>query len=295
MAHKRRCLLALSAQQWHPHLVEGFSLTDEWTCPFCDRTQLKLTNFHSRFYQLDVGKTVHGLLGLHVAALRCLNPNCNELTLSASLIPGDHNPRGAFQAKSSQKPVSQWTLRPESTSKAQPDCIPAPIREDYFEACLIRDKSPKASATLARRCLQGMIRDFCGISKRRLLDEIVELRKRVEEGTAPKGVEAETVEAIDHVRGIGNIGAHMESDINLIVEVDPGEAQALIELIEMLFEEWYVARQARQEKLDRVRLISQEKRNATHGGNPPATDTAELRTKRMPDDTNAKGNSDQDA
>jgi hypothetical protein len=33
------------------------------------------------------------------------------------------------------------------------------------------------------------------------------------------------VDAIDHVRKIGNIGAHMEADINVIVEVEPKEAQ----------------------------------------------------------------------
>ena len=51
-----------------------------------------------------------------------------------------------------------------------------------------------------------MIRDFCNISKPRLIEEIKELRTRVQDGKAPLGVQADTVEAIDHVRGIGNIG-----------------------------------------------------------------------------------------
>jgi hypothetical protein len=82
-----------------------------------------------------------------------------------------------------------------------------------------------------------MIRDFCKISKHRLIDEIKELRKRVNEDQAPLGVQPDTVDAIDHVRKIGNIGAHMETDINVIVDVDPNEAQVLIELAELLFEE----------------------------------------------------------
>lgn len=57
----------------------------------------------------------------------------------------------------------------------------------------------------------------------------------------------------------------MEKDINLIVEVDPGEAQALIELIEMLFEEWYVARHTRQEKLDKIRVVAAEKQAVIAG------------------------------
>jgi len=111
-----------------------------------------------------------------------------------------------------------------------------------------------------------MIRDFCGISKSRLVDEINTLRKQVEDGSAPRGVEPETVEAIDAIRGVGNIGAHMESDISLIVDVEPGEAQALIELIEMLFEEWYVARHVREEKLARVKTIAAEKAAAIQAG-----------------------------
>ena len=55
-----------------------------------------------------------------------------------------------------------------------------------------------------------------------------------------------TWDAIDAVRKIGNIGAHMEKDINIIVDVDPDEAQLLIELIEILVKEWYIAKHQRE-------------------------------------------------
>jgi hypothetical protein len=130
---------------------------------------------------------------------------------------------------------------------------------DYHEACLIRDLSPKAAATLIRRCLQGMIREFAGISKATLYAEIAALRQAVDEGTADRSISPESVDAIDHVRGIGNIGAHMEKDINLIVDVEPGEAQTLIELVELLFEEWYVARHVRTERLERIATMARTK------------------------------------
>ena len=41
---------------------------------------------------------------------------------------------------------------------------------------------------------------------------------------------------------IGNIGAHMENDINTIVDIDPDEANKLIKLIELLIEQWYINR-----------------------------------------------------
>jgi hypothetical protein len=105
---------------------------------------------------------------------------------------------------------------------------------------MIRDLSPKASATLSRRCLQGMIRDFWGIKKARLTDEIEAIEDKVD---------ADTWAAIDAVRTVGNIGAHMEKDINVIVDVDPHEAQLLIGMIEMLIKDWYVMRQERKERL----------------------------------------------
>ena len=73
-----------------------------------------------------------------------------------------------------------------------------------------------------------MIRDFCKIAKKQLFDEIDELKALSDAGNAPKGVASETIDAMHHVRSIGNIGAHMEKDINVIVDVDAGEAQALI-------------------------------------------------------------------
>ncbi|WP_246409402.1 DUF4145 domain-containing protein [Kaistia hirudinis] len=129
--------------------------------------------------------------------------------------------------------------------------------------------SPKASATLARRCLQGMIRDFAGISKSRLIDEIKELKRMANEDRAPKGVSIDAIEAIDAVRQIGNIGAHMEADINIIVEVDPKEAEELIGLIELLFEEWYVARAAREQRFARLKGIADEKAALKAAGKSP--------------------------
>jgi hypothetical protein len=72
-------------------------------------------------------------------------------------------------------------------------------------------------------------------------------------------VEPEHMAAIDAVPRVGNIGAHMEKDIDLIIEVDPGEAQDLIGLIEMLFDAWYVARSKRQDRLAAIVKIAEGK------------------------------------
>ena len=128
------------------------------------------------------------------------------------------------------------------------------IREDYEEACLIQDRSPKASATLARRCLQGMIRDFWEIKgERTLYHEIDAIKDKVP---------AAQWRAIDAVRQIGNIGAHMERDVNLIVDVEPEEAGELLQLIELLIEKWYISRHDEEELYKRVTELALAKKEA---------------------------------
>jgi hypothetical protein len=51
----------------------------------------------------------------------------------------------------------------------------------------------------------------------------------------------------------------MESDINVIVDVDPNEAQVLLELIETVIEETYVRRAERTARLEKVKAIAAEK------------------------------------
>ena len=196
---------------------------------------------------------IHPIVG--ISAIVCANSECRELTLNAML--GNSN---SSRDDVVEGPYKTWTLLPPSSARPQPDYIPKAIRDDYYEACTIRELSPKASATVIRRCLQGMIRDFCGISKERLVDEINELRDQVHIGKAPPGVQPDTLAAIDQVREIGNIGAHMEADTNVIVDVDPEEAQILIDLVELLFEDWYVARNDRMKHLAKIQAIAEEKK-----------------------------------
>ncbi|MCJ2125101.1 DUF4145 domain-containing protein [Methylobacterium sp. J-077] len=229
----------------------------QWTCEFCNRSQVATTeNAKLTHRLLDVGKSLYGKLYVGSYLIRCLGSECNQVTYGTSIFQANIDHNGNFRLGSE---LAFWQLLPESSAKFQPDYIPKPLRDDYLEACRIKNLSPKASATLSRRCLQGMIRDFCNISRGRLIDEIKALRKAIDEGAAPAGVTSETVDAIDSVREVGNIGAHMEKDINVIVDVDPDEAQILIELIELLFEDWYVARNARQQRLAKVTALSAAK------------------------------------
>jgi hypothetical protein len=176
----------------------------------------------------------------------CPNPECNKFVLTVFLYDALSTHGNLRQGQL----LEQWNLIPFSDAKAFPDYIPQAILEDYAEACAIKDLSPKASATLARRCLQGMIRDFWSVKKPNLQDEIEAIQDRVD---------PLTWKSIDAVRKIGNVGAHMEKDINLIVDVEPDEARLLIQLIELLISEWYINRFEREQRLQEIVQVSQTK------------------------------------
>ena len=144
---------------------------------------------------------------------------------------------------------------PPYTGMVLPDYIPEAIRTDYLEACSILDKSPRAAATLARRCLQGMIRDFWGVHDRSLAKEMERIQDKIP---------ADLHEALKNLRELGNIGAHMETDVNLIVDIDPGEAQKLIKLLKVLFKDWYIARHDREELYNDILAINQDKQEQRH-------------------------------
>ncbi len=229
-----------------------------WTCPYCNRDQAVTEEQFSRESgYIHNADSVHEHIGYHVVSIRCANDQCKKLQLWFDLCKARKNQHGSYVA--GHNIIRHWPLLPESSAKPQPDYIPKPIVEDYTEACRICALSPKASATLSRRCLQGMIRDFCGISGASLFAEIDALREAVNQGDGIRHVNQDTVEAIDHVRKIGKYGAHMEKDVNLVINVEPHEAQKLIELIELLFNEWYVQRENRKQGLAAIKRISEEK------------------------------------
>ncbi|RJQ37854.1 DUF4145 domain-containing protein [Candidatus Microgenomates bacterium] len=226
-----------------------------WTCPFCDRDSTlgsqDYDDFSSglRIENSDGGKKV--FQGLFIV---CPNPKCKKITLTASLHVARQSGYDLFPGEKTHT----WSLIPNSKAKPFPSYIPSAIIKDYNEACLVRDLSPKSSATLARRCLQGMISDYHGIKKRNLNKAINAVKTKVD---------PLTWKAIDGVRSIGNIGAHMEKDINLIVDVEPEEADELIKLIEILINDWYINRYEREESLKAVIGTADEKKQARKGNN----------------------------
>lgn len=215
-----------------------------WKCPFCNSScTITSSNYSNQIHQFSLNNKYNGHLGLKTFVIVCPNLECKEISVKASL----HKDIGTSNYNYDSPAQNKWNLLPQSSSKTYPTTIiPHVILTDYEEACLIKDLSPKASATLARRCLQGMIRDFWKVKEKNLFEEIKAIEGKIE---------PEVWEAIDSIRSLGNIGAHMEKDINIIVDVEPDEAQLLINLLEMLFDEWYIASHERKQRLNKIKEL----------------------------------------
>lgn len=202
-----------------------------YKCPFCEhfmaldnQTQrVSYMNFQGQWYPHTGMVRDEEDQYFRIVQYRC--PNCKEISI-------------VFIGESGKVAGRTVNIYPQSVFITFPEYVPEAIRKDYEEACSILELSSKASATLSRRCLQGMIRDFWGIQKSRLVDEINALKDKVP---------ADQWRVIDGLRQLGNIGAHMEKDINVIVEIDPEEAQKLIKLVELLIRDWYINRHEQQQ------------------------------------------------
>ncbi|MCY4445418.1 MAG: DUF4145 domain-containing protein [Rhodobacteraceae bacterium] len=247
----------------------------KWKCNCCDHSQIAVRN-HTEFwnsFEIKCYNSKYGNIKGEVKTLVCANEECNDVSVEVSLENKDLviiPPLNSVVSRSSKSTLNRkWSLFSNRSFKLQPNYIPNSIVKNYQESCLICELSPNASATLSRRCLQGMIRDFCKISGKTLHDEIQQLREKVAKGDGPSGVGLDSINAIDSVREIGNIGAHMQKDVNLILDVEPDIAKSLIKLIELLFNEWYVASHDRKEFLRNLELTNAKMKKKKQQANSP--------------------------
>lgn len=219
-------------------MIEIDFMNKTYVCPFCGHAQAfdnSYTRQNNGFYADDyMVPPEFSESSFSVYTLRCNNVACRRIAVTAiNRISG-----------------KQIDLVPQVVMRCYPDYIPEQIRRDYTEANLILEASPKAAATLLRRCLQGMIRDFWNTKKENLFAEITAIKDKV---TPPQW------KALDGLRKIGNIGAHMEQDVNLIIDIDADEAKKLLRLIEMLLEKWYIARHDEEALCVDISAIADEK------------------------------------
>jgi hypothetical protein len=119
-----------------------------------------------------------------------------------------------------------------------PPEVPVQIASDYVEACNVLPISAKASAAISRRCLQNMLH-AAGYKAKDLAKEIDLL---LDEPNPKRALPHRLRETVDAIRNFGNFSAHPINDKTTlqVIDVEPEEAEWCLEVIEELFEHFYV-------------------------------------------------------
>ena len=127
------------------------------------------------------------------------------------------------------------TVYPKGTARPVPVEVEDEFANDFREACLVIGDSEKASAALSRRCLQNLLHEKAKTTAKDLAPQIQEV---LDSGKLPSHLG----NAIDGVRGIGNFAAHpiKSTSTGEVIEVEPGEAEWLLDTLEGLFDFYFV-------------------------------------------------------
>jgi hypothetical protein len=187
-----------------------------FTTPFF-RTQISSVGQNSFSAKNLAGETATW----RVDAMEC--PNCHKATLYLAEL--------VFPNKTKRTMIfPRNTVRP-----APPVEVPTHLAEDYTEASLVVDDSPKASAALSRRCLQALLRDQ-GFNQK-------DLAPAIDAILAAKILPASLALSIDAIRNVGNFAAHPMKDTNSgeILPVEDHEAEWTLDVLDGLFEFYYIA------------------------------------------------------
>ena len=154
--------------------------------------------------------------GWHASAMTC--PACDNVIVRI------------WEIDATMEIERDLIVYPQFGARYIPLEVENPYRSDFLEACAVLNISPKASAALSRRCLQALLKDQ-GFGAKDLATQIDDV---IDANILPRHLR----EAIDAIRNIGNFAAHpLKSQASgEIVDVEPGEAEWTLDVLEGLFD-----------------------------------------------------------
>ncbi len=238
-------------------------MANEWQCQFCNLRCELPEDVVQRSGTTLLMDNVGGPRVFFLTLTVCPNRNCRQLHAVLDMYEMKKDERGTLTPGAA--PIKRWQLIPSTTARQLPEFVPEAVRKEYEQATGVKEISPDAAATLARRCLQAMVRDFWDVREKFLNEELEAARAKID---------PDTWDAIETVRQTGLIGKHMEKAINLVLDSEPEEPDILLGLIEYLIDEWYIARRQRQERLSKLKGVRLPDRESQASG-APATEHSE--------------------
>lgn len=215
-------------------------------CPHC------LKHFHERSncqpVFLGINHAAQDREGVWGAAVtEC--PACKLIIVAfGTLISGGYGQSWIMESSTYR------LVRPKVVSRSPiPAEVPHEFTADYIEACLVLSDSEKASAALSRRCLQHLLREKVQVKKD-------DLAKEIQQVLDSKQLPGYLAEDLDAIRNVGNFAAHPLKSTNSgqIVDVEPQEAEWILNLLEHLFDFYFVQPARAQVKRDALNAKLQD-------------------------------------
>ena len=218
-------------------------------CPHCHE------HFNGAEEETQLGFDQDGIWW--VSKVQCTNSECNRwiFALINRDSPPGISPFMPGPSTSIRKNHSLIHPRVPNRQPIPPE-VPSAFTEDYIEACDVLSESPKASAALSRRCLQLILHTKAGVNKGNL-------KREIDAVISSENLPSELAESLHTLREIGNFAAHPQhhQGTGEIVPVEPGEAEWCLEVIEMLFDFYFV----RPADIERRRKTWEQKRDTSRG------------------------------
>ena len=205
-------------------------------CPHCSVTVFLTSEFKGLANDIDGNWLVH----------YALCPNCRRLVIELSRAPRYHD-----GVEVSERLVTLAHPKVIQRDPPPPE-VPEEFTKDYLEAALIVRDSPKASAALSRRLLQHLLREKADADQRNLFDAIQHV---VDQGNLPSHI----AESLHTLRELGNFAAHPNKSTNTaeVIEVEHGEAEWCLDVIDALYDHYFVS----PAKTQRAKDAINDKRN----------------------------------
>lgn len=202
-------------------------------CPHC------LVAFNDEQSHKDVFKEYDEDGYWEVERRRC--PECNKLILHL------HN-------RNDNRITKSFVLvRPRASERPCPIEVPKKYSEDFKEATLVLSDSSKASAALSRRCLQNILKEEAKTKSKDLAEQIDEV---ITKNLLPSYL----ADDLDAVRNIGNFAAHpiKSKQTGEVLPVEAGEAEWNLDVLEALFDFFFVLPEQNKKKKTALNLKLQE-------------------------------------
>jgi len=234
---------------------------EKGTCPHCRTTVrfLEHASFVDQFTPREDGLRFAERgpegdedKGRTFALFGAVCPECNQSVVSVETYEPD-----IFGSEDALELTEARLIWPIASARPTlPASVPEHLRADYQEAAQVLGLSDKASAALSRRCLQSLLREAAGTRTKDLARQIDEVLPHL-----PSHLR----DQLDAVRHIGNFAAHTQKSkaTGQIIDVEPGEAEWTLDVLDMLFDFYYEQPKIAKQKRDALN------KKLAEAGKPP--------------------------